>query len=201
MRPAVLNSTSDSQKAHKSFLACTSEHNSLWSNRKMWALDRLSSHNASQPSLPPSRSFSPAPRRSNLGPARPPYNPRDSHLSLVSANSSHHSLPANARIPNVKRQTAVAPPPEVEDPLAALERIVGKKLDSAPAPDLNEEPLRKPETLLADISFEGLSLQEFADRKSIANSSVSNVPDLSTRSIEECMLVSIVSPSQILSTC
>lgn len=153
----------------------------------MWALDRLSTNNTPQPSLPSSRSYSPIPRRSNLGPGRPSLYPRDSTLNLFSPSASHTSLPANARLPP-RTSSRAAPPAEVEDPVTALERIIGKTLNNAEGSGEVDRIYEKPSTLHGGIDFSGLSLQDYVDRNNISTPPTTSVSiQYDEHSVEECM--------------
>ncbi|GAB7359036.1 hypothetical protein MBLNU230_g5108t1 [Neophaeotheca triangularis] len=136
----------------------------------MW-LERFSGQSAqSTPSASPHRSYSqsPVPRRSiQLGPSTLPRRPgltaRTSSLQSFAA-SSVDSLPAAARIPNgsTLRKELDAPGtlPDAADPLDVLGDILG----TLPGPDDdNDEGHAKPETIVEEVDFGGLSLEEFAN--------------------------------------
>ncbi|KAF2472896.1 Vps52-domain-containing protein [Lindgomyces ingoldianus] len=165
----------------------------------MW-LDRFSAHSTPSGTPPPrGQSYSPAPRRpyqaSGPGPLppRPGINPRSSSLSLVSPSSSSTSLPSTSRLPNGagrRRQGTGGVPPNVSDPLQVLEAILGRPPRKPPVIKGDEiaEPVpKKPEEVVEDIDFGGLSLQEFAaiesDTPEIRHSSP--VHTYSTQSVEE----------------
>lgn len=140
----------------------------------MW-LDRFSTHSTPNGSPPPpqNRPFSPAPRRPNhLAPpgpvTRPSFTPRSSSLSLISkANSSSNSLAGTARIPNgstLKRE--ISPPIDVVDPLDVLQSIIGSQIprdDTSVNNDEGPSSEDKPEALVEEIDFNGLSLQVFVE--------------------------------------
>lgn len=151
----------------------------------MWALDRFANHNNSQTSLPSSRPYSPAPRRSNLGPGRPSLSTRESSLSLISPSGSHSNLPSTARLPP-RTSSKTAPPPDVEDPLAALERVIGKRVTSVEFSDAGDLAER-PRALEDAVVFDGLSLQEFAYHGASTQNTNIQVLAQTTSSIEECM--------------
>ncbi|KAF2456108.1 Sac2 family-domain-containing protein [Lineolata rhizophorae] len=149
----------------------------------MW-LDRFtpSSSQASPAATP--RSFSPAPRRGpylapdanattsasrGAAPQRPSFGPRSSSLSLVSNNSSTTSLPGAAAGrqsisggPSQRRPAAAGGEAVgVPDPVAVLEGIMGR-----PPRGKKEgggEKIERPERLVEEIDFKGLSLTEFVD--------------------------------------
>lgn len=156
----------------------------------MWALERLSTNNTPQPSLPSSRAYSPIPRRSNLGPGRPSLYPRDSTLTLFSPSGSHASLPAAARL--LPRTTSRAgPPPEVEDPVTALERVLSNALNNVEGSGKVENEIEKALTLNSDIDFGGFSLQEYVDHNISAHASEHVTPQYDQHSVEECMFPNI----------
>ncbi|CAK4033934.1 Vacuolar sorting-associated 52 B [Lecanosticta acicola] len=121
------------------------------------------------PSPTPSRTFSPAPRRSiQLGPStlprRPGLQPRTSSLSLASVTGSTESLPAAARVPhgsNLKNQLAESFGPDAPDPLQVLEGIVGK----IKPPDATKDPWEGVDTatIAGELDFGSLSLEEFVN--------------------------------------
>lgn len=151
----------------------------------MWAIDRLSTNSTPQPSLPNSRPYSPAPRRSNLGPGRPYLPHRDSSISLASPSASNSNLPGSSRFPP-RSSSRTVPPPDVEDPFVALERIVGQVSKSAGSPHEAEGVPEKPSILDADIAFDGLSLQEYVACETTSDET-SAAPQYSHHSVEECM--------------
>lgn len=140
-------------------------------------LDRL---NPNQ--VPPvSRSYSPAPASRNSlqlpsrpqQPIRPSLQARSTSLNLLSTTS----LPAAARVPSsLKHQLEQIPEVDVIDPLIALEGILGIPLKkpnvTVDAVDDEEEgdstvihdASTKPETLLHEIEFGSLSLQDFIEQ-------------------------------------
>src|ERR1700761_7475041 len=100
----------------------------------MW-LERFSAQStqSTPSSTTPTRSYSPAPRRSiQLGPStlprRPGLSPRTSSLSVGSLGGSTESLPAAARVPNgsnLKNELADSVSPDVSDPLEVLQSLLG----------------------------------------------------------------------------
>jgi hypothetical protein len=164
----------------------------------MWGLDRLSSY--STPSgMPPSRrdSYSPAPRRgypsSGPGPLppRPGLVPRASSLSLISPGASTTSLPSTARVPNgaPRRRATGGAPHHGPDPIQVLASIMGglprKPLVSSG--ERNKDFPQKPEAVLEDIDFGGLSLQDFAAQAPLEHKRITSVHTYSAQSVEECM--------------
>lgn len=164
----------------------------------MWGLDRFSAHSTPSGTPPPRRdSYSPAPRRpypSGPGPLppRPGLNPRSSSLSLVSPASSSTSLPASARIPNGagRRRPTGGAPPNVPDPLHVLESIMGgpprKPVNLKGEAAIGTIP-NKPEEVVVDIDFGGLSLQDFAAEAAPEIRHSHPVHTYSSQSVEECM--------------
>ncbi|KAF7597092.1 hypothetical protein BBP40_010566 [Aspergillus hancockii] len=141
----------------------------------MW-LDRISSH--STPSGPQidSRSNSPLPRRSasRLSPYaqnnRPQLNRPGSSLSnLLTPTDSTTSLSTTQRGDDsaLKQTTARARPSNVADPLDVLNGIIGKqeRLSAGAETPIAPSALEvKPSQLVADVDFEGLSLEEFVTK-------------------------------------
>ncbi|MCJ1449194.1 MAG: hypothetical protein MMC23_009713 [Stictis urceolatum] len=124
--------------------------------------DRFSNHPTPSQSPGP-RSYSPATRKpTHLAPQRPPFGPRSSSLSLVSrTNSSTESLPKVGRTTNGSAlRQELSPPPDVEDPLRVLERVVGASIDHSDSID-HDTPIPKPTELSEDIDFKGSSLEAF----------------------------------------
>jgi hypothetical protein len=167
----------------------------------MWGLDRLSAHATPSGTPPPHRdSYSPAPRRPYPGggpgalPPRPGLPTRTSSLSLLNspASSSTASLPSTARIPNGsarRRQGTGGPPPlDVPDPLQVLQSILGgppRKPAIAKGFDA-VEAAKRPDEVVEDIDFGGLSLHEFAAAETADTRHSSPVHTYSAQSVEEC---------------
>ena len=164
----------------------------------MWGLDRRSTH-ATPTGTPPPRhdSYSPAPRRPYGGPGpgplppRPGLPPRTSSLSLLgsTASSSTSSLPSTARIPNGRRRVEPggAPPPDVPHPLHVLEAILGgppRKPVAAKGDASKGAP--RPEELVDEIDFGGLSLHDFVAADAPEARHSSPVHTYSAQSVEEC---------------
>ncbi|KAI9705347.1 MAG: hypothetical protein M1820_005177 [Bogoriella megaspora] len=140
----------------------------------MW-LNRSPAHTPSSASPPPtSRPYSPAgtPRRSthlvpNPYQQRPGLQPRSSSLSLIS-NASTDTLPSGRRAPNgtpLRHELAASPAVDVADPLEVLEGIIGASPgeDGANKPEQrNKIDWKSSDERVADIDFDGLSLEEFA---------------------------------------
>ena len=123
---------------------------------------------------------------------RPPFNARSSSLSVASRGSlSTSSLPGTARAVNGSTlKQELSAPLSAEDPLDALERIVGlprPREDDAEGHDYTAE---RPQELEPRIEFKGLSLEDFV-RKSGAHNhrSRAEIEQLSTQSVEECEYV------------
>lgn len=164
----------------------------------MW-LDRFAQHSAQHspaPSPSPGRSYSPAPsRRPYLAPLpqRPGINPRSSSLSLLSPTSSTSSLPTQVRLPNgsgLRVQINNSPPADVPDPQKVLEDILGgppKRTSNGPA----DGAVEKPDEVVADIDFGGLSLHAFAEADADIQPRLVHVHTRSTESIEECTFFSL----------
>ena len=166
-------------------------------NSMMW-LDRFSNQPTPNGSPPPpqNRTSSPAPRRPNYltpGPAlRPGFSPRSSSLSLVSkANSSSTSLVGTARITNGSTlKQEITPSPNIPDPLDVLENIIGSQKGRVRAQaDSVEEPaiVERPEELVADIDFNGLSLEELV--KTLDEPEGIALQQYSAQPVEECEYV------------
>lgn len=154
----------------------------------MW-VDRISGHSTpSGPSLN-DRSYSPANRRpSHLSPspqaARPGLARKGSSFltQTLSPNDSTTSLPGTAQSANdsVLKQGAAKPrPSDIQDPIEVLNGITGKSKEDVPATEnagLVAQLDTKPERLVDDIDFGGLSLEEFVakqdDTRTVMKSSV-----------------------------
>ncbi|KAF1913030.1 Sac2 family-domain-containing protein [Ampelomyces quisqualis] len=140
----------------------------------MWGLDRLSAYSTPSGTPPPRRdSYSPAPRRgyppsgSGALPPRPGLVPQTSSLSPISPTASTASLPPSARPPNGgprRRPTGGAPHPG-PDPVQVLASIMGglPRKPLTASGDKSEVVAEKPEVVLEEIDFGGLSLQDFAE--------------------------------------
>ncbi|KAI1817498.1 Vps52-domain-containing protein [Poronia punctata] len=129
----------------------------------MW-LDRLAGQSASPASSqPPSRGYSPAPRRSASGQGpymtsqqRPGLSQRNSSLSLASSDSSASSLLASSRRAagsNLKQTTTAYTGP---DPVDILGSLLDNGTRSSSAYTITSEDLT------ATFDFDGLSLQSIA---------------------------------------
>src|ERR1700761_4530128 len=131
----------------------------------MW-LERFSAQStqSTPSSTTPTRSYSPAPRRSiQLGPStlprRPGLSPRTSSLSVGSLGGSTESLPATARVPNgsnLKNELSSAPTPDIPDPVDVLESILGPlQKSSEDDGNVRDEIEGTPAALSEDIDFGG----------------------------------------------
>jgi vacuolar protein sorting-associated protein 52 len=161
-------------------------------------LDRFSGHPTPSASpVPSQRSYSPAPRRpNNLPPnlSRPSLNPRSSSLgSLVSgrANSSSNSLPGTNRLPNGSslKQSSI-PPPDVEDPVVLLEKIVGSTLRREDDTE-NQIVVERPDELVEDVDFRSLSLKDFLHEAGEESDTQDEMITESVQSVEECEYVGL----------
>jgi len=162
----------------------------------MW-LDRFSAHPTPSATPPPqgARPYSPAPRRSHLTPGpllpRPGVNQRSASL-LSLANTSTSSLPATARQANgsaLKHEVFSSPPADVPDPLEVLHNIIGshvKKSRASEGKTREAEVVEKPEEVVEDVDFGGLSLQAFAAEDDAGAPPLSDVHTYTAQSIEEC---------------
>jgi hypothetical protein len=163
----------------------------------MWGLDRLSSYSTPSGTPPPRRdSYSPAPRRGypsgpGLLPLRPGLVPRASSLSLISPGASTTSLSSTARQPNgaPRRRPTGGAPHHGPDPIQVLASIMGglprKPLVSSGERD--QTVPQKPEAVVEDIDFGGLSLQDFAAQAPLDHRRTTSVHTYSAQSVEECM--------------
>lgn len=162
----------------------------------MWGLDRLTA-NSTPSGTPPCRdSYSPAPRRGYLAsgpgalPPRPGLIPRTTSLSLISPTASTTSLPATARVPNggPRRRPTGGGPHHGPDPVQVLANIMGglprKSLASNGKRDLALP--QKPEVIVEEIDFGGLSLQDFAAEAPRQHQHNTSVHTYSAQSVEEC---------------
>ncbi|KAF2736773.1 Sac2 family protein [Polyplosphaeria fusca] len=169
----------------------------------MWGLDRISANITPSGTPPPRRdSYSPAPRRPYAAPGpgplppRPGLTPRSSSLNVLSPSSSTTSLPSTQRIPNGsgrRRQgPGGVPPPNVPDPIAVLGSILGgppRRPVSLKGDATAQGPPKKPEVVVEEIDFGGLSLKEFAVADDAADGSQirhsPHVHTYSAQSVEE----------------
>jgi hypothetical protein len=164
----------------------------------MWGLDRLSSYSTPSGTPPPRRdSYSPAPRRgyppSGPGPlpSRPGLVPRASSLSLISPGATTTSFPSTARGPNgaPRRRPTGGAPHHGPDPVHILASIMGGLPRNPPANSGEREQTapQKPDAVVADIDFGGLSLQDFAAQAPPKHRRTTSVHTYSAQSVEECM--------------
>ena len=167
----------------------------------MW-LDRLSGHPTPLHSPPPplNRSQSPAPQRrpSQLpsGPlVRPGYGPRISSLNPGSRATTSTTSVNSQRLPNGSAlKHEVSPPADFPNPLEVLERIVGRQLQkqdgsSERENEQDQDQVKRPSELVADVDFSGLSLIDFARRQDVDL----EIPEVATRmtaqTVKECEYV------------
>jgi hypothetical protein len=168
----------------------------------MWP-DRRSSVSTPSGTPPPhGRPYSPAgaSRRgpytlSGTGPLppRPGMNPRNSSVSLLpTPNTSTSSLPATARLPNgsaLRNEIRKSPGPDVPNPLHVLQNIIGAPPRRTRLNGGSSTEIIRPEEMVEDVNFEGLSLQAFADGQGQKPVPVGDVRSYSAQSIEECMFI------------
>ena len=155
----------------------------------MW-LDRFSNQPTPGGSPPPSRSSFQAQRRPSHqvigGPARPGFSPRSSSLSVAKFNASTTSLNSPRLLPNGSGlRKEIVPPPDLADPLAVLQDIVGESLEQAESNESKEGILNESAELLGDIKFDGMSLQDFVDDEQTESKNQAE----SALTIEECEYV------------
>lgn len=145
----------------------------------MWR-ERFSAHNT------PSRSPAPQPSsRASLQVDRGSPAPRAPSFSNLSDRSST-SLASSAKPtpnagPGLKNRVDVAPPADVEDPLTALERLVGSALEKTRTVTGSQ----RPEKLVTSVDFGGKSLQAFTDVVNVP-ASAPTAPPTEPSSVEEC---------------
>ena len=164
----------------------------------MMGLDRFYGGSADVGSPPlPNRSSSPLPRRtSHLGPGlgiRPSLTPRTSSLSLgarTSLSTASSSFQKASNGSSLKQE--ITPPPTAEDPIEVLANVVGKALllgDLSDSTSNDIGHLRKPPVLAERVSFNGLSLQDFA-QENIDDEPESQRGDwIDAQTVEECEYV------------
>lgn len=137
----------------------------------MW-LDRFSGHNTPSlsNSIPQNRSYSPSPRRPiHLGPgtaARPSLTHRSSALYSASKSNLSSTSVNSTRAPNGSAlKNEITAPGEFSDPLKILAEIVGHPPLEQPSRENNHdggEEAQRPSTLIEDVDFQGLSIDEFS---------------------------------------
>ncbi|KAL4741897.1 Sac2 family-domain-containing protein [Aspergillus similis] len=152
----------------------------------MW-LDRIAGHST------PDRGLSPIPQRSfsHLSPnrqnSRPGLSRPGSSLSaLVSPSSSTTSLPTVARVceeSTLKQNATGSRPPNVADPLEILNGIIKKQtVESNTGNCIRRSGPAKPDQLVEDIDFCGLSLEGFLQKP---ESNSSRRGDVSAQTIQQ----------------
>ena len=155
----------------------------------MW-LDRFSNQPPPGSSPPPSRSSFQAQRRQGHqvtgAPARPGFSPRSSSLNVAKFNASTTSLNSPRLLPNGSGlRQEIPPPPDLTDPLAVLQDIVGQPLVEEDGNGMKAENSRKPTSLIEDVKFDGRTLQEFMDDRDVKGGEEVE----SALTIEECEYV------------
>lgn len=155
----------------------------------MW-LDRFANQPTPGTSPPPSRSSFQAQRRPGHpiagAPTRPGFSPRSSSLNVAKFNASTTSLNSPRLLPNGSGlRQEIAPPPDLTDPLAVLQDIVGQPLVEEDGDGLKKARLSKPAALSEDIDFAGRSLQDFLS----ADDEDGDEEAESALTIEECEYV------------
>ena len=81
----------------------------------------------------------------------------------------------------------ISVPAPSEDPLDVLERIVGRPRPKERDASGDEFAISKPDRMVSDIHFGGLSLQDFAHRKGASQDQRQDeIKQLNTQSVEEC---------------
>ena len=137
-----------------------------------------------------------APRHpSNLGPnangnPRPQFSPRSSSLNVSAKfNASNASLnsPRYSGAGSALRQELV-PPSDARDPLKVLEEIVGEALFSQ---DNSHLVKGRPESLIDEIDFESLTLDEFAAGSEDGVAGEVEEGQVRLQTVEECEYVSL----------
>ena len=185
---AVVSSPSRLLSRRRRLQACPVLSSSSCKPGNMW-LDRFSAHSTPAGTPPPQgRAYSPAPRRPTR-PSAPGLPPRSSSLTLLTPASSSSSLPSTARLPNgsARRPPNHGAPPDVPDPVQVLESILGAPLRTrATASAGVSEERSKPEEVVQDIDFGGLSLQQFVEAKAPTSQPSSPVHTRSAQTAEEC---------------
>ncbi|KAH5421623.1 hypothetical protein HBI47_133050 [Parastagonospora nodorum] len=162
----------------------------------MWGLDRLSAYSTPSGTPPPRRdSYSPAPRRGYPAPGpgalppRPGLLPRTTSLGLISPSASSTSLPATARVPNggPRRRPTGNGPHHGPDPVQVLANIMGgmPRKPLASSGEKDQGISKKPEVVVEEIDFGGLSLQDFAAEAPKQHQQPTSVHTYSAQSIEE----------------
>ncbi|KAJ5498019.1 Vps52/Sac2 [Penicillium expansum] len=159
----------------------------------MWR-DRISVQ--STPSGANSRNLSPLPQRSSSQLSSSPYNSRPGVTSrtsstslLATPNDSTASLPGTARATNGSplKQTSIQRPrpANVPDPLEVLNEIIGKETQTDKhVPQLSSVPER-PGQLVEAIRFDGLSLEDFLEKKDPAPRKKTRESDVNAQTVQQ----------------
>ncbi|KAL5117804.1 Vacuolar protein sorting-associated protein 52 [Pleosporales sp. CAS-2024a] len=162
----------------------------------MWGLDRISAYTTPSGTPPPRReSYSPAPRRGYQAagpgalPPRPGLAPRSPSLSLISPSASTTSLPGAARLPNggPRRRPTGSGVQHGPGPVQVLANIMGgmPRTPLAGGGEKEHGTAQKPDVVVEEIDFRGLSLQAFAAEAPRPSQQTQSVHTYSAQSIEE----------------
>lgn len=96
----------------------------------------------------------------------------------------------------LKNQLYSAPPEDVEDPVEVLEKLIASTLRNIKVPyeqETTKDTDEKPNELVKDINFHGLSLQDFVSELHESDLDIERNKErdqrlsYSNKSIEECM--------------
>ena len=145
------------------------------------------------------RPYSPAPRRSAQlarDPSlRPALDPRSSSLSLLSrANTSTGSVTTTIQNGTGSAlKPEIAPPTNIKDPLDVLHTLIGSALGEEHVSQDTETEIgvgRRPNKLVEDIDFHGISLGEFAGTGALSKSEADRpLQERIIQSTEQCEYV------------
>ena len=147
------------------------------------------------PATTPSRPYSPSAQKrpiqlgSSTLPRRPGLLPRSSSLSAASLASSTESLPATVRLPNgsnLRKELAGASTADAPDPVEVLASILGPLRQDGRANGTNGSVVgERPETLVGDVEFGDLSLEEFASTEVQTAATSQDASEQNVTSIED----------------